>query len=62
MKDFLTAKDVQKILGVRQSKSYEIIRELNCEMQEKGYKVIRGRVNKAIFERAYFFNEEVKTG
>lgn len=62
MKDFLTAKDIQHILKVKQAKSYEIIRELNREMQKQGYKVIRGRVNKAIFEKAYFYNEEVKTG
>lgn len=62
MKDFLTAKDIQQILKVKQAKSYEIIRELNREMQKQGYKVIRGRVNKAIFEKAYFYNEEVKTG
>ncbi len=62
LKDFLTAKDIQKILKVKQAKSYEIIRELNREMQKQGYKVIRGRVNKAIFEKAYFYNEEVKTG
>ncbi len=41
MKQFLTAKDIQDILGVKQAKSYEIIRQLNAEMLREGYKVIR---------------------
>ncbi|AKL75094.1 MULTISPECIES: ICEBs1 excisionase [Bacillus] len=60
MKQFLTAKDIQDILGVKQAKSYEIIRQLNAEMLREGYKVIRGRVNKQIFEKRYFY--ESKTG
>ena len=60
MKQFLTAKDIQDILGVKQAKSYEIIRQLNAEMLREGYKIIRGRVNKQIFEKRYFY--ESKTG
>lgn len=60
MKQFLTAKDIQDILGVKQAKSYEIIRQLNAEILREGYKVIRGRVNKQIFEKRYFY--ESKTG
>ncbi|BET16471.1 MULTISPECIES: ICEBs1 excisionase [Bacillus] len=63
MKQFLTAKDIQDILGVKQAKSYEIIRQLNAEMLREGYKVIRGRVNKQIFEKRYFYeSNESKTG
>ena len=40
MKQFLTAKDIQDILGVKQAKSYEIIRQLNAEMLREGYKVL----------------------
>ncbi|MGN2620977.1 ICEBs1 excisionase [Bacillus stercoris] len=63
MKQFLTAKDIQDILGVKQAKSYEIIRQLNAEMLREGYKVIRGRVNKQIFEKRYFYeSNDSKTG
>ncbi|ASB64007.1 MULTISPECIES: ICEBs1 excisionase [Bacillus] len=63
MKQFLTAKDIQDILGVKQAKSYEIIRQLNAEMLREGYKVIRGRVNKQIFEKRYFYeSNKSKTG
>ncbi|MEC1053536.1 ICEBs1 excisionase [Bacillus paralicheniformis] len=62
-KQFLTAKDVQKILNVKQAKSYQIIRELNHEMKKKGYMVIQGRVNKQFFEDRYFYKPNAsKTG
>ncbi|MGO0711864.1 ICEBs1 excisionase [Bacillus subtilis] len=45
MNEFLTAKDIQNILGVKQAKAYEIIRLLNKEMENDGYMVIQGKVN-----------------
>lgn len=41
-KQFLTAKDVQKILNVKQAKSYQIIRELNHEMKKKDTWLFKG--------------------
>lgn len=62
MKGFLTVKDVQEILEVKQSKAYDIIRELNEEMKKQGYRVVRGRVNEAIFRKTYFYENEARTG
>ncbi|MEC1900707.1 ICEBs1 excisionase [Bacillus atrophaeus] len=63
MGEFLKAHDIQKILGVKQAKAYSIIRELNSEMEEAGYKVIKGRLNKAKFEERFFYQrQESKTG
>ncbi|MEC0535258.1 MULTISPECIES: ICEBs1 excisionase [Bacillus subtilis group] len=63
MKEFLTAKDIQNILGVKQAKSYEIIRQLNAEMEKEGYMVLRGKVNKQKFENRYFYkSDESRTG
>ena len=48
-KSFLSASEVAEI-----SKSYNIIRQLNEEMTEKGYLVMSGKINrKYFFERIY---------
>ena len=46
---YITAKQVQEICGVSQTKSYSIIRELNEELEKKGYITIRGKVIKSYF-------------
>lgn len=38
--------EVAKLCNVGNGKAYQIIREVNKEMKEKGYLIIRGRVNK----------------
>lgn len=53
--EFLTARDIQKILGVKQAKSYEIIRTLNAQMKKEGYMVIQGKVSRAKFEECYCY-------
>jgi hypothetical protein len=54
--EFLSARDIQKILGVKQAKSYEIIRTLNAQMKQEGYMVIQGKVSRAKFEESYCYN------
>lgn len=55
----LTAKDISEICGVSESKSYEVIRMLNEELEKKGFITFRGRVSRAYFnERMYGMNEE----
>lgn len=50
----LTAKDISEICGVSESKSYEVIRMLNAELEKKGFLTFRGRVSRAYFnERMY---------
>lgn len=46
---YITAKQVQEICGVSQTKSYSIIRDLNEELEKKGYITIRGKVLKSYF-------------
>ena len=51
---FLKAQDVAKILGVSRAKAYEIIKEMNQELQEKGFIVFAGRIPERYFyERTY---------
>lgn len=53
----LTAKDISEICGVSESKSYEVIRMLNAELEKKGFLTFRGRVSRAYFnERMYGMN------
>lgn len=50
----LGAAEVADRLGICRTKAYEIIRDLNREMQMRGCKVIAGRVSNEIFEETYF--------
>ena len=40
---FLKVDDVMQILGISKSAAYNIMRQLNDELKEKGYAVIRGK-------------------
>ena len=48
-KRFLGASDVAEILGCSASYAYNVIRQLNAEMQEKKYITVRGKVNAKYF-------------
>ena len=41
---FITVKEIGEVLGVSESKSYGIVRDLNKELADKGYMVIPGVV------------------
>ena len=47
----LTAEDVAKILQVKESCAYRIIRQMNTELAAMGKFAIRGRVNRRYFEQ-----------
>ena len=54
----IDAKEVGEALGVSRNKAYEIIRQLNSELEEKDFYVIRGKVSKKYFlERIYGLKE-----
>ncbi len=52
----MTAKEVAEVLGIGESKSYQIIRQLNAELEAKGYITVRGRISRA------YFNEKMYGG
>ncbi|WP_144559672.1 ICEBs1 excisionase [Shouchella miscanthi] len=58
MYEFLTPKDIQKILKVKDTKAYAIIRELNKELKKDGYLVIQGKVNREKFEERFIYNKK----
>lgn len=51
---FINAQEVKEILGVADAKVYNIIRELNTELKEKGYMVVAGRVSRQYFNERFY--------
>lgn len=48
------AKDLQELLGVSESKAYQYIRQMNAELQEKGFLIVRGKVPAAYVKERFF--------
>ena len=56
--DVMEVQDVTEMLNISEGKAYEIIRMLNAELKEKGYIVVRGKVNTKYFFKKLIYNEE----
>lgn len=50
---FYTVIDVMEILKIKQTAAYGIIRELNAELEDMGYRTYKGRVSAAYFQKRY---------
>lgn len=46
--------EVAERLGISRTFAYEVIRELNQELSEKGFTTRQGRVSADYFEKRYF--------
>jgi hypothetical protein len=59
--EFLTARDLEDLLKVSKSSSYELVRQLNIELKSKGYLTFTARVRKDYFLKRIGFldNEEI---
>lgn len=53
-KQFYGARDIMDLLGVSESKSYQLIRKMNDELSEKGFLIVRGKVPRAYLEERFF--------
>ena len=54
VKQYMDAQEVAEALGVSRSKAYVIIKQLNDELQKKGFLTVRGKVSRKFFqERTY---------
>lgn len=51
---YFTAKEVQEMLGVSRAKSYRILKELNAELEAKGYIVVSGKIPKKFLAEKYY--------
>lgn len=46
--------DVMNELEVKKSKAYSIIRQLNRELEDEGYRSVRGKIPRAYWEKKYY--------
>ena len=56
-KSFMTVEEVAAELRVSKSKAYQIVRELNAEMQKQGYLTVAGRVNATFFRKKVCYSD-----
>ena len=54
---FMTVEEVAAELRVSKSKAYQIVRELNGELQKQGYLTVMGRVNTTFFQKKVCYSE-----
>jgi len=50
----LYVEDVMEILGIKESKAYQIMRRINKELEAEGYETIAGRVSEARFREKFY--------
>lgn len=53
-KEYMTAEDISKTLGVSKSVAYKIIRKCNADLQSKGYLTISGKVSSTYFREKWY--------
>ena len=51
---FISAQEVADMLGISKSKAYCIVRELNEELEAKGFITVAGRVSRKFFEEKFY--------
>lgn len=51
---FYTAGEVAEMLSVSKQRAYKIIGEMNEELEQKGFLVIRGRISRKYFESRFY--------
>lgn len=54
----LTVDDIMERLSVSRSSAYNVMREINGELADKGLRIIPGRVSESHFNSAYFGDAE----
>lgn len=54
VKQMLNVRDVMATLGVSESKAYGYIRQMNTELEGKGYIIVRGKVPAAYFQERFY--------
>ena len=55
---FLTATEIAKALQCSLARGYKTVRELNEELEQKGYKTVKGRTNRRFFEKRFGLSQE----
>ena len=55
--NFMTVEEVAQELRVSKSKAYEVVRNLNRDLQEMGYLTVAGRINTTFFHKKVCYSE-----
>lgn len=50
---FLYVTDIMELFGCSKTKAYQVIAELNRELEKKGFLYIHGRISRRYFEERY---------
>jgi len=53
-KYYITGPEVARALGISEGKAYEILREMNKDLKERGFIVVAGRVPRRYFNEHYY--------
>lgn len=55
-KDIYTPKEVMEILSCSKTKTYSVIKDLNKELEEKGYYCVSGKISAKFFRERLCLN------
>lgn len=50
----MTVEDVMNELGVKRSKAYSILKQLNNELEAEGYVAVRGKIPRPYWETKFY--------
>lgn len=56
-RSFMTVEEVAEELRVSKSKAYQIVRQLNDELQKQGYLTVAGRVSATFFHKKVCYSD-----
>jgi len=59
---FVTADTVARDFGVSRAKAYRLIKQLNQELEEKGYLTVAGRVSRQYYSERTYSSVAVERG
>ena len=51
---YITATEVDEIMGISRSKSYQIVRQLNKELKAQGYLTVAGKCPIQYFKQKFY--------
>ena len=51
---YYTANEVSQMIGVGRTLGYNIVKQMNKELEEKGFITVLGKVSKDYFDEKYF--------
>ena len=52
--NFITAAEMAEVLGISKPYAYKIIKQMNEELDSKGFITIHGKVSKKYFEEKFY--------